>query len=680
MEITREPAARPGINSYVVGGTKFDIPDNYSLVKTIGQGAYGVVCSAENSSSGSTWAIKKICKAFDCITDAVRTLREIKLLRHFHHENIISIEDIFKPLSYDGSGFQDVYIVSDLMETDLHQIIASSQPLTDEHVQYFLYQILRGLKYIHSAGVLHRDLKPSNLLLNGNCDLKICDFGLARVYDPAADHEAFITQYVATRWYRAPEIILSWKQYTKAIDVWSTGCIFAEMLLRQPLFPGRDYIHQVDLIIKFVGTPTEVDVSDIKSDKARRYLRSLPVQRATNLKGLFPKAIDGALDLLKKMLTFNPRDRISVEDALAHPFLSSLHDPSDEPVSTKPFDFEWETASPLTQELLKALVFKEIVDCHPEVCSEIQNPLTHKEHSDYSVIRKAVSTAGKSLDVFEEIDVAISTASEQHVASLVDSASVSSARSSNASDYLSHSPLVQKSFSVPGLPGPQSNDIVNIQNMVSSNFETQQENQLKLQQQQQAQHQAQQQAEQQLQMEKERLILEQEQLRLEERRRQQQLYVMQIRAQEVQQQQAQQHQEQRRQQVQWQMQNEPQDLESSLGYTSNIESQMQAMQLHRQQQQMYDPIAAQQQARVVQQAQQLSQQRQAQQLAQQQEALRQQQQQQLQQQQQQQQQQRYGSIPSSWQEQLLRQDQLLQQRGNLSADEIAALESLMGDR
>ncbi|KNC76341.1 CMGC/MAPK protein kinase [Sphaeroforma arctica JP610] len=164
------------------------------------------------------------------------------------------------------------------METDLHQIIASSQPLTDEHVQYFLYQILRGLKYIHSAGVLHRDLKPSNLLLNGNCDLKICDFGLARVYDPTAKHEAFITQYVATRWYRAPEIILSWKQYTKAIDVWSAGCIFAELLQRQPLFPGKDYIHQVELIIKFVGTPTEADVSDIKSDKARRYLRSLPVQ------------------------------------------------------------------------------------------------------------------------------------------------------------------------------------------------------------------------------------------------------------------------------------------------------------------------------------------------------------------------------------------------------------------
>lgn len=111
--------------------------------------------------------------------------------------------------------FEDVYIVSELMDTDLHQIISSPQPLSDDHCQYFLYQILRALKYIHSAHVLHRDLKPSNLLLNGNCDLKICDFGLARVAHPEENHTGFMTEYVATRWYRAPEIMLSWKEYTK---------------------------------------------------------------------------------------------------------------------------------------------------------------------------------------------------------------------------------------------------------------------------------------------------------------------------------------------------------------------------------------------------------------------------------------------------------------------------------
>ena len=147
--------------------------------------------------------------AFANLVETKRTLREVKLLRHFKHANIVEILDIMQPESF--AKFDDVYIVNELMSTDLHQIIYSSQPLTDEHVQYFIYQILRGLKYIHSAHVLHRDLKPSNLLLNANCDLKICDFGLARLASPDGDHQGFLTEYVATRWYRAPEIMLSWK-------------------------------------------------------------------------------------------------------------------------------------------------------------------------------------------------------------------------------------------------------------------------------------------------------------------------------------------------------------------------------------------------------------------------------------------------------------------------------------
>ena len=118
-----------------------------------------------------------------------------------------------------------------------------------------MYQLLRGLKYVHSAAVLHRDLKPSNLLLNANCDLKICDFGLART---AKGPEDFLTEYVVTRWYRAPELLLSCAEYTAAIDVWSVGCIFAELLGRKPLFPGKDYVHQLNLITRVIGSPSEV--------------------------------------------------------------------------------------------------------------------------------------------------------------------------------------------------------------------------------------------------------------------------------------------------------------------------------------------------------------------------------------------------------------------------------------
>ncbi|KAE9450426.1 hypothetical protein C3L33_17677, partial [Rhododendron williamsianum] len=184
-------------------------------------------------------AIKKIANAFDNKIDAKRTLREIKLLRHLDHENVVAIRDIIPPPQRES--FNDVYIAYELMDTDLHQIIRSNQALSEEHCQ-----ILRGLKYIHSANVLHRDLKPSNLLLNANCDLKICDFGLARV----TSETDFMTEYVVTRWYRPPELLLNSSDYTAAIDVWSVGCIFMELMDRKPLFPGRDHVHQLRLVIE----------------------------------------------------------------------------------------------------------------------------------------------------------------------------------------------------------------------------------------------------------------------------------------------------------------------------------------------------------------------------------------------------------------------------------------------
>ena len=154
---------------------KFDLDGTeYTAIETIGSGAYGVVCSAVHHKSKVKVAIKRIHNIFDNQETAKRTFREIKILRHFKHDNIISIREILKP---NTSEFKDVYFVFDLMETDLHWIIHSKQELTEEHFCYFLYQILRGLKYIHSANVIHRDLKPGNILVKGNCELKIGDFG-----------------------------------------------------------------------------------------------------------------------------------------------------------------------------------------------------------------------------------------------------------------------------------------------------------------------------------------------------------------------------------------------------------------------------------------------------------------------------------------------------------------------
>jgi len=222
-------------HSFTAAGSTFIVPKRYDYIKIIGQGAYGMVCAATDKLKNKKVAIKKVRDAFADLIDAKRIVREIQILKFYKHENIISLVDVIKPDA--RNGFEDIYFVNDLMETDLHRVIYSHQDLTDDHIQYFLYQILRGMLYIHSSSIIHRDLKPSNLLLNKNCELKICDFGLARGLEPG-ESEGQLTEYVVTRWYRAPEVILNASNYTKALDVWSIGCIMAELLGRTPLFPG----------------------------------------------------------------------------------------------------------------------------------------------------------------------------------------------------------------------------------------------------------------------------------------------------------------------------------------------------------------------------------------------------------------------------------------------------------
>nr|KAJ0191860.1 hypothetical protein LSAT_V11C800419500 [Lactuca sativa] len=319
---------------------------------------------AKDSETKEDVAIKKIGNAFDNSIDAKRTLREIKLLCHMDHENIIKIKDIIRPPNKEN--FNDVYIVYELMDTDLHQIIRSTQALTDDHCQYFLYQLLRGLKYVHSANVLHRDLKPSNLLLNANCDLKICDFGLART----TSESDFMTEYVVTRWYRAPELLLNCSEYTTAIDIWSVGCILMEIALREPLFPGKDYVQQLQLITELLGSPDDSDLGFLRSENARKYVKQLPHIPSKTFQHKFPNLSPLVIDLAEKMLVFDPSKRITVEEALNHPFLQSLHEINEEPICSSPFMFDFEQAT-LSEEDVKELIWEETLKFNPDTESEV---------------------------------------------------------------------------------------------------------------------------------------------------------------------------------------------------------------------------------------------------------------------------------------------------------------------
>lgn len=342
---------------------KFEVDSRYSPLESIGTGAYGVVCAAKDNRTGKRVAIKKIPKVLEVLVIAKRTYRELKILRHLRHENIISILDVMQPPE-DLSQFEDVYVVLDLMETDLHHIIHSVQPLSDEHIKFFLYQILRGLKYIHSASVLHRDLKPSNLLVNRNCELKIGDFGMARGLASSADeHATFMTEYVATRWYRAPELMLSFSEYTFAIDMWSVGCILAEMLARRQLFPGKDYLNQLQLILSVVGTPDAQYIQGIGSERVKTYLQNLPARKRVDLSVLFPKCGPLAVELLNSLLQLDPKRRPTSEGALEHKYLSRYHDPKDEPICSPPFDFDFEKEL-VTQDGLCTALVEELMDYH----------------------------------------------------------------------------------------------------------------------------------------------------------------------------------------------------------------------------------------------------------------------------------------------------------------------------
>ncbi|KAM3961348.1 extracellularly regulated kinase 7 [Aphomia sociella] len=306
----------------------------FDIKKRLGKGAYGIVWKAVDKKTKDVVAIKKIFDAFRNQTDAQRTFREIIFLQSFrNHPNIVKLHSIHRALNN-----RDIYLGFEYMETDLHNVIKRGNILKDIHKRYIMYQMLKATKYIHSGNVIHRDQKPSNVLIDSACRVKLADFGLARsvssMYSGGEEGaDPCLTDYVATRWYRAPEILIASKNYTKGIDMWSLGCILGEMLVGKPLFPGTSTVNQVERIMAALPKPSSEDISAVCSGYGSSLIReqAASANAGATLTALLACAPRDAADLVQRLLVFNPAKRLSAERALNHEYVGKFHRERDEP-------------------------------------------------------------------------------------------------------------------------------------------------------------------------------------------------------------------------------------------------------------------------------------------------------------------------------------------------------------
>jgi len=403
-------------------GDSWKIPKKYKVCKLIGSGSYGSVCEAEDHESNEAVAIKRCKHLFEDLVDCKRILREISILSKLDHNNVVKILDIVAPANL--NTFDEIYIVMELADSDLKKLCKQDVTLSTLHINTLLYNLLVGLKYIHSAGIYHRDLKPANCFVNQDCTVKIGDFGLARAIGgeqlhlephphtprdseddqgkvvPQVPHTARLkknlTRHVVTRWYRAPELILLQENYTEAIDVWSVGCIYAELLGmlegthvmdRGPLFPGSscfplspDNRHKRDSkfhaegksdmlnkIFTIIGTPADAEIERLDKSQSKQYLRCFSKREGSGLRTRFPHVEADSVDILEKMLKFDPVNRVSVSAALEHHLFTDIRDVYKETTAPGLVVLEFEKERDLTESRLRELFYSEIRKYHPDV-------------------------------------------------------------------------------------------------------------------------------------------------------------------------------------------------------------------------------------------------------------------------------------------------------------------------
>mmetsp|Transcript_99387 Transcript_99387/g.207045 ORF Transcript_99387/g.207045 Transcript_99387/m.207045 type:complete len:476 (+) Transcript_99387:85-1512(+) len=359
------------------------LPGNLQLRSMLGSGSYGTVCEAVDTEKKRVVAIKRIGKVFQDLVAAKRVLREVAILSRLDSPHIVKMFSVVVP-DNNVKTFNDLYVVMEVGDTDLKALMQTDIEFTQEHVRWIFLHFLLGLQHLHAAGVIHRDLKPSNVLVNKDCGVKICDFGLARTI---GDHEDQIqltpanslsnkkknswggerevtqqpsnvrralTKHVQTRFYRAPELCLLQDEYSEAIDMWSAGCIFAELtqLLpgfpveeRMPLFVGstcfplspdphqpsscihhsRSRRDQLNVVFDLIGTPSEAEAAQLDREDALQYLRCFTPRRGEGLEHRLPHINGHYLQILKQLLRFGPQDRPDTHTILLNPVLAEIH-------------------------------------------------------------------------------------------------------------------------------------------------------------------------------------------------------------------------------------------------------------------------------------------------------------------------------------------------------------------
>eukprot|EP00442_Polarella_glacialis_P019908 CAMPEP_0115069042 /NCGR_PEP_ID=MMETSP0227-20121206/12337_1 /TAXON_ID=89957 /ORGANISM="Polarella glacialis, Strain CCMP 1383" /LENGTH=463 /DNA_ID=CAMNT_0002455399 /DNA_START=134 /DNA_END=1525 /DNA_ORIENTATION=+ len=387
------------------------IPSRYELRACIGRGSYGTVREALDQEMGRMVAIKRLHSVFSDPVNSKRILRELAILKRLEHSHVVRLFDIIAPQGPGETEFDELYIVMELGDADLKTLFQKEVRLEQLQVDYILYNLLVGLKYLHSAGIYHRDLKPSNVLVNQDCSVKICDFGLARAVgeeEPENPSQAssdesspnppgssackahrVMTKHVVTRFYRAPELILLEDRYTESIDVWSVGCILVELAEmmepwpapeRGPLFPGStcfplspDGLHrndglfhstvcreQLNVIFDVLGTPSDEDIEGVGRDDARRYLRCFQQRQGTGIQARLPGASADVVGIIERMLQFSPQDRATVEEILQHPLFQDIRSPEMEVTAPSYFTLEFDQESELSEKDLRRCFSEEI--------------------------------------------------------------------------------------------------------------------------------------------------------------------------------------------------------------------------------------------------------------------------------------------------------------------------------